>query len=237
MDLLRLRQLAQASHRAYGEGDPLSGALEAGVSEGAMQARVFRLGPETILAFRGTDAGQLADWTTDLDAAFAPAFGGQVHHGFLTGLLALWPKVLPLLPDTPLWVTGHSLGGALATLGALQVAGTGLPVAGVATFGSPAVGDAAFVKAFTDLLGDRSDRVVHGADPVPRSLDAYWGYAHVPSLRYLDRDGRLLEAPGWARRTWDRLAAYGHRPGKALTLGAGDHPITTYRQALEALRP
>ena len=236
MDLARLLQLARASRRAYGEGDPLPGFGETRVAVGAMQAVVLKGAAETVLAFRGTDAGQAKDWATDLDAAYADAFGAKVHHGFLTGLLGLWPEVLAALGNEPLWITGHSLGGALATLGALQAVGTGLPVQGVATFGSPAVGDRTFVGAFTAALGDRSDRVVHGNDPVPRVLNAYWGYVHVPRLRYLDREGRLVEDPGWASRTWDRVLDWGHHPLELPTAGAGDHPINTYLQALERLR-
>ena len=235
MDLPRTLQLARAARRAYGEGDGLAGFGETRLARGAMQALVLRAQGECILAFRGTDAGQLADWTADLDAAYTDGFGAKVHHGFLAGLLDLWAPVLAELPDLPLWVTGHSLGGALATLGALQAAGTGLAVAGVATFGSPAVGDAGFVKAFTAALGDRSDRWVHGADPVPRALNAYWGYAHVPRLRYLDREGRLREEAGWAARTWDRVLGWGHHPLEAVTAGVGDHPIDTYLRALERL--
>lgn len=236
MDLPRTLQLACASRRAYGEGAPLEGYTERRIARGGMQALVLRAPGESILAFRGTDAGQLVDWAADLDAAFAGAFGGQVHHGFLAGLLELWAPVLEALPDLPLWLTGHSLGGALATVGALQAVGTGLPVAGVATFGSPAVGDAAFAAAFTAALADRSDRWVHRADPVPRALNAYWGYAHVPRLRYLDRRGRLREDPGWAARTWDRLLGWGRRPAGALSAGLGDHGIEAYLQALEDLQ-
>lgn len=237
MDLARLLQLARASRRAYGDGDPLPGFGETRIAVGAMQALVLKGAEEAILAFRGTDPGQSRDWLADLDAAYAPAFGAKVHHGFLAGLLDLWPGVLAALGPEPLWVTGHSLGGALATLGALQAVGTGLTVRGVATFGSPAVGDRAFVAAFTEALGDRSDRVVHGNDPVPRVLNPFWGYAQVPRLRYLDREGRLREAPGWAVRTWDRVLDWGRHPLELPTAGAGDHPITTYLQALEKLAP
>lgn len=63
--------------------------------------------------------------------------------------------------------TGHSLGGALATLGAswaaLQWAQADVRCI---TFGSPRVGNKSFKKAFHSLVGT-SLRLVHGRDPVP----------------------------------------------------------------------
>lgn len=236
MDLTRLRFLARASALAYGDGEVPPGFTLVRVSEGAMQAVVLQSPAEAVLAFRGTDATQSRDWGVDLRANFAAAFEGRVHQGFKDGMVALWAKVRPEVPlDRPLWVTGHSLGGALATLGALQAHGEGAPVAGVATFGSPAVGDAAFVAFFTGLLGDRSARVVQAADPVPRVLSPAFGFAHVPALRYLDRKGRLTEAPGWVDRTGDRLRLWLQQPEKLLAAGVGDHLISSYIKTLNNL--
>ena len=232
MDLPRLRFMAQLSALAYGDGAVPEGYTLARVSEGSMQAIVLTGAAESVLAFRGTDAGQSGDWRADLRSNYAQAFEGRVHQGFKDGLVALWAKVRPLLSDRPLWVTGHSLGGALATLGALQAVGEGWPVSGVVTFGSPAVGDQAFVEFFTRTLGDRSDRVVHFADPVPRLLNAGWGYFHVPVLRYLDQEGRLVDEASWGQRTLDRLQGWFHRPGQALTRGVPDHLISSYINAL-----
>lgn len=236
MDLPRLRFLARASALAYGDGEVPAGFTLAHVSEGAMQAIVLQGPAEAVLAFRGTDATQSRDWGVDLRGNYAAAFEGRVHQGFKDGMVALWAKIRPEVPlDRPLWVTGHSLGGALATLGALQAHGEGATVAGVATFGSPAMGDAAFVAFFTGLLGDRSDRVVQAADPVPRLLNPGLGFHHVPTLRYLDRKGRLVEAPAWTARTADRLRLWLQQPRKLVAVGLSDHLISSYIRTLDAL--
>jgi len=236
MDLSRIRWMARVSALAYGDGAAPEGHALVRVSEGSMQAIVLTGAAGAILAFRGTDATQSADWHTDLRANYADAFEGRVHQGFKDGFVALWAKVRPLIPlDRPLEVTGHSLGGALATLGALQAHGEGATVTGLATFGSPAVGDQAFVRFFTETLGERSDRVVHFADPVPRLLNPGLGFHHVPSLRYLDREGRLVEGAGWGERTMDRLRGWLRTPGKALTGGVPDHFISSYIKALDNL--
>ena len=80
-------------------------------------------------------------------------------------------------------VTGHSLGGALATLCALELAASvrsgsrsSLSVSMV-NFGSPRVGNAAFCRLYDSLVTD-SCRIVNGADAVP-TVPALLGYRHV----------------------------------------------------------
>ncbi len=79
----------------------------------------------------------------------------KVHAGFLQDFeaidLAVTSNVKTLLAvqsarDPKIYLTGHSLGGALAILSAYQFAKQHLPVAGVITFGQPRVGNAGFAK-------------------------------------------------------------------------------------------
>ena len=58
-------------------------------------------------------------------------------------------------PDRRLYLTGHSLGGAVASLVAERLVEKGVPKAQVPviTFGAPAVGN----KAFADVYGKRID--------------------------------------------------------------------------------
>jgi pimeloyl-ACP methyl ester carboxylesterase len=75
--------------------------------------------------------------------------GGKVHRGFKEALDEIWPDLLPYIrklqgKGCKIWITGHSLGGALATL----CAGRYGKVQGVYTFGSPRVDDDAFKDNF-----------------------------------------------------------------------------------------
>lgn len=108
-----------------------------------------------ILAFRGSSTSM--DWVHDFIAQQTEYFpiknAGLTHKGFTDIYYKLRPQVMELLseldPSLPLYITGHSLGGALATLAALDIA-TYMPFQGpiVYTFGAPRVGDPAFVKAY-----------------------------------------------------------------------------------------
>ncbi len=93
--------------------------------------------------------------------------GGVVHCGFHAALEQIWAAALqPCLtrlkaanPARTIWLTGHSLGGALATLAAARLA----DVTGLYTFGSPLVGD----RQFAERCPDRAYRVVNNNDIVP----------------------------------------------------------------------
>lgn len=78
----------------------------------------------------------------------------KVHEGFLTAYRFLWPQLNATLatlrahhPNSPIYSIGHSLGGAFATLAALDMART-YGNTRLFTFGSPRVGNAGFVQYF-----------------------------------------------------------------------------------------
>ncbi|HBY63420.1 MAG TPA: hypothetical protein DEH78_26650, partial [Solibacterales bacterium] len=96
-----------------------------------------------LLVFTGTNS--LEDWGINLKArpvADAAGLPGKVHRGFAAALDKVWAsEVKPKLGGPrPLWVAGHSLGGALAVLAAARWAIVdGQPVQGLYTYGQPRV--------------------------------------------------------------------------------------------------
>src|SRR5262249_58747833 len=94
--------------------------------------------------------------------------------------------------NTRVFFTGHSLGAALATLAAHRYPHT----AGVYTFGSPRVGNHAFVASFNARMAQRSFRYVNDHDIVaqvpPELLALPFGlYAHVDELPRLNEHGHI----------------------------------------------
>ncbi|MFO1161520.1 MAG: lipase family protein [Reyranellaceae bacterium] len=147
----------------------------------------------TIVAFAGTDPLSLANWITNFNARVGPA---GVADGFRRALSAVLPTVRtlvrsPVAAGRPLFLTGHSLGGALAVLAAYELQANGIDVAGVYTFGMPRPGNEEFAgTAYRPLLGARTYRLVYGADIVPTVAPSWMGFRHV---------GRLLLCPGGGR--------------------------------------
>ncbi|QYR20870.1 lipase family protein [Paenibacillus sp. sptzw28] len=112
-----------------------------------------------VLAFRGTSSA--TDWVTDMMAqqtAFKPVKGAlQTHRGFTDVYMSARGRVFSLLEqlpsNKPLYITGHSLGGALATLAAYDIAVNRPSVRIlVYTFGSPRVGDPKFVRSYNSTV-------------------------------------------------------------------------------------
>lgn len=78
-------------------------------------------------------------------------------------------------PNSHLILTGHSLGGAAATLLGERLIGLGMPKEKftVITFGAPAIGNDEFALEY----GDKIDllRVTNTSDPIPGSLQTFFG--------------------------------------------------------------
>lgn len=155
-----------------------------------------------VVAFRGTEVEKLRDWLTDLSVRMMEAaeLGGRVHEGFELSLDAVWDQVIKGIKKLSgagqtLWVTGHSLGGALATLLARWLSADQRPFS-VSTFGQPRVGDQGFARNYRR----RHFRFVNNRDLVPtvppRIMPGwFWPpafYTHVGDLQFFDGKGRLV---------------------------------------------
>lgn len=142
----------------------------------------------------------LADARVALVAADAPS-KGRVHFGFRRALREVWEPLVERLaplrkerPGRPLWLAGHSLGGALAMLAAAR-----LPeIQAVYTFGAPLLADEDFAAAYAVP----TFRFVHGEDVITKVPVA--GTYLPPRLR---RSGFLpvLDFVGLYRRIGKRV--------------------------------
>ncbi|WP_051906601.1 lipase family protein [Methylomarinum vadi] len=159
------------------------------------QAYIVANDDAVILTFRGTEPDQFKDVLADayLHPLEFPG-KGKVHGGFYGALSGdCWERIVsvlqrPHLQTKMLWITGHSLGAALATVAAAH-----LNPHGLYTFASPRVGDSVFCASFA---GSNSQRFVNCSDLVTRvPLKDIMDYQHIETLQYFTAAGDWLENP------------------------------------------
>lgn len=144
-----------------------------------------------VAAFRGTEGPTtidgLKDWflTDAMNLLIIPegrlgtdyiaaGVGARFHKGFMTALADIWDpleeavKAEVTKKDRPLWLTGHSLGGALALLAAWRFDRRFMSVHQIYTYGAPMVGNAVATESFDKAFPNKIYRFVNGADPVPK---------------------------------------------------------------------
>lgn len=158
---------------------------------GSMIGYVISLNDATIIAFRGTD--DITDWLVDLNVIPSEVPPGMVHKGIYDSYRRLKPRIIDLLERKPkhLWITGHSLGGALALICAYDlVEKEKYHLDGVITFGQPMVADSEFAEYLDDLLYGRYVHYVNDDDIVPRAVP---GYAHCGTLVWF-KDGGVKQS-------------------------------------------
>jgi hypothetical protein len=139
-----------------------------------------------VLAFRGTEPTSLINWLTDADTA-KYTFGGDndvhVHSGFFSNVEALWGDIVDIIHPAiesgleELYITGHSLGGAMAVVAAARIFDGDGPeglyskwksvLRGIYTYGQPMVGDGGFKAKFNGLFGSFLYRHIYDDDIVP----------------------------------------------------------------------
>ena len=130
------------------------------------------------IAIRGTETR--GEWLADFDGIAVPnRFGkGMVHQGFQDQYSAIRASILAAIPLTSarIWITGHSLGAALATLLASDIALAGRPRL-TYLWASPRVGWHDYADWFR-TLPDPLYSIVNEWDLVPHEPPVVNGYEH-----------------------------------------------------------
>ena len=187
----------------------------------------------------------------------------RVHGGFWAAYRSVSPQLRQAVRDSvsrmqaeepgaglELLLTGHSLGGALAQICALDLGGTLFPqrrswrerlssvlkgsgrahpdavALGVCTFGSPRVGNHRFGSLLTQAVeSGEAWRIVCDRDFVVNLNKGCLGYAHAGREIIVDGLGNCIVSPSVVERAF--------RPTRN---AFADHYLTAYLTAIEALR-
>ena len=157
---------------------------------------------DLIVAFRGTSS--LRDWLTDSDTKRLNFDGiGHIHAGFGHAWRAIEHTLLKRLRKVRrgqrIWVTGHSLGGALASVAAESMH-PDYDIHRLVTFGSPRVFSPKDARRIRWRMRSRIFRVVHSNDMVP-TIPTFFRYRHVGDLILIKENGKVV----WAADATDLL--------------------------------
>jgi len=150
-----------------------------------------------VLAFRGTETDSLRDIKADADANIIKCeTQGMIHRGFYAAYNLIRQDIeiaidKPALNKKPLYITGHSLGGALATVATKFTKHKG-GLAACYTFGSPRVGNDDWINNIKTPI----HRLVNAADCVTM-LPPGDVLISISTFFF-----KLIPGPGYAISTW-----------------------------------
>lgn len=195
------------------------------VDEGSSGGFVASIGDLGVIAFEGTNGvTDVGDWIFNLGTTRLKTQHGYVHGGFRRAWQSLERQVRKILESEGIrrvWITGHSLGGAIALQAAIDLqADPSIELLGVMTFGQPLALDEAVSRWVDRSFGNRFVRFVNEDDIVPRLMPGYW-----PGGRYIWLSkGKLNDGPETTFTT-------------AVGEGADSDPMDTHGTSNEAVAP
>ena len=201
--------------------------------EGA-QCYVIWNDTDAIIAFRGTEPKEMSDVKADLNAIQRQGMHntGDVHSGFQGEIKKVWDDLnftIADIQDRKIHITGHSLGGAMATICAKRLQEEGIHPHCLYTYGSPRVGD----KRWVSSLNVDHYRFQNNNDVVCKVPFWMMGYRHHGKNIYIGFDGTICKMNIWKRfldsmrgrfRAWSKFQFFD---------GVYDHNISTYAKRVK----
>jgi len=162
------------------------------VRNGPAKGVVMIDGTEAVIAFEGTNGlDDIGDWFANIDTSRGSIPEGVVHGGFLGHYNRVADQVLKVLDHhaiSHVWITGHSLGGAMAVVCAADLERRGtVNVRGVMTFGQPLLLVPDCARVVNEKLWGRHLRCINEADVVPCVAPGFRGGGSFVWIR----DGKL----------------------------------------------
>lgn len=227
----QVSRIAYLQPRAVEEYIPHMGLrVEEFADRDGAQAYVFGSETDVVVACRGTEPNDFNDVKADVNALTVLAETvGRVHRGFKREVDDLWPRLEEIIAtdDRTLWFTGHSLGGAMATISAGRCFLAHIPAdpKAVYTYGAPRVG----TKRYINNTNVDLTRWVNNNDIVPRVPPTWMGYRHTGRRLYINTYGKVRRMTN-RQRAKDRWRGFviGLKQGKVDHFS--DHAIANYVQ-------
>ena len=212
------------------------------ISRHGAQCYVLWRETDIVIVFRGTEPKQWSDIKADLDARQRTGLHnhGKVHKGFQGELEKVWNDlkrqinyILEGSYDIDIHITGHSLGGAMATICASRLREDDKGnVKALYTYGSPKVGGKLFVWNLDEL---EHYRFVNNNDMVTRVPLWIMGYRHHGNLTYINHYGNIRSMTSYQRFKDKMRGRWAAIRKLQFFDGIRDHDINKYCKKLKGL--
>lgn len=152
-----------------------------GKADSASRAIVRMTGAGLVVAFPGTD--NFDCWDADFDVIPVSVHGlGQVHRGFLEAWQAIAAPVAAAIGNQPVTFVGHSLGAAIAIIGAAALTVAGKPPTAVYGFEPPRVSPDLTIRSLLAKVPVHLYK--NGNDLVP---EVPFGWQHAALLTHIGK--------------------------------------------------
>lgn len=224
-----VNKAAEYSTKAYSEST---------LNVATTQVLVIEENDATWIIFRGTE-GKVEDIVADAKIRKKKIDIGKFHRGFYDAYMLVNDDIQTLAKEAKeknrkLYIAGHSLGGALATVAALKLIINNIIPEQVITFGCPRVISKKTAKAINSKYKRLFCRVVNNNDVVTRVPPRSLNYSHIGVLWYFKESGNLvIDAHlSWWEQFWDRIDGRLKDFGKLGTDGLTDHFMESYKKQL-----
>jgi hypothetical protein len=151
-----------------------------------------------VIVFRGTEPKQKSDIWADLKTWKKKSqTKGSIHSGFMGETDKVWESVNKFVRDNKdkdLYIAGHSLGGAMASVASSRLQ-QHAPLKMTYTYGSPRVGN----SSWRNYQTWSHQRIQNNNDVVTQTPPMLLGFRHhVPSV-YINHYGNIRKLTRWQK--------------------------------------
>jgi triacylglycerol lipase len=189
------------------------------------------------LTFRGTN--EVADWLDNINAFCTRQLFGEFHRGFWQSTEDVWPLLIEQYQlcqaqkKRPVFITGHSLGGAMATIAAAKFIQLDQAFTSVYTFGQPRVLSRDTARIYNIECKSRSFRFHNNNDIVTRVPARFMGYSHGGSYLYITQEQTIKSEAGFWFKFIDHFDGAFNALREQGIDAIADHDMHHYLEAVE----
>jgi len=223
-----------------------------GYSKNTAQAALIEHKDYFCFAFRGTD--EMRDWLDNANVFAEKALFGEFHRGFWRSLEDVWGslykqynelwkadvsknvvingKLVVKKKARPVFITGHSLGGAMAIIAAARLIHEDKPFTSAYTFGQPRAMSVNTSRIFNTEAKSRVYRFQNNNDIVTRIPARLMGYSHAGTFLYISDKHKLYNDPGFWNQFLDAIDGAVDSIGDQKLDAIEDHGMAHYLEAV-----